>query len=564
MSLTRLRSLSTEVWLPADPAEAVVAIQQAIDAFDAIGGGTVRLPPGRSLDVDGTIRLKSNVTLDLNGSTLVAVNDADFDVVDLGNDSVITPTTDYNPASIKPVIALIGTADNDRLTGAAVINGTIDGNGTNQPDDGSYANVAVFWADECRVDVTSLRARPGLTINLEGGANTGRRAFCLFVGNAERTKVGGYYDDSGYDCIGLRQGAVDTVLDGVFAGKATKGSVQVATGALRTRIQNSVLDNTAGTTSASHSLFCHSAKGVTVIGTSLVNGGATDTGSPLSAFGDASWGYSEDIVLQGCPITHDGDTPLFALSTAYVRRVQATDIPFAKTEASQVIYINGAIAGVMFTRWRGYSASTSTAIAITSASDIEFIDCDIETAQTANGLITLTSVTRARFRGGFYKCVTGPIAVCTTTAKATFDSVRMVASDSVQALGGNTDIDVIDCDLTGIINANKLRIFGADSGLIQGNKGAVTEVNGLATVPSASTSVTVSHGLWVGTGTSATPRTDRLWLPRDFQVSFVGDPGTAAKVWVGTVTTTQVTFHVDAAPGADITLAWSAAMSRRT
>lgn len=55
------------------------AIQQAIDAAEKRGGGTVTLPPGRYLS--GTIHLKSNVTLHLaNGATLLASPDnADFD-----------------------------------------------------------------------------------------------------------------------------------------------------------------------------------------------------------------------------------------------------------------------------------------------------------------------------------------------------------------------------------------------------------------------------------------------------------------------------------------------------
>jgi hypothetical protein len=90
----------------------------------------------------------------------------------------------------------------------------------------------------------------------------------------------------------------------------------------------------------------------------------------------------------------------------------------------------------------------------------------------------------------------------------------------------------------------------------------VTEMNGTATVLAANTSVTVTHGLWVGTGTTATPRTDRLWAARDFQVSFAGNPGSASKVWVSSVTTTQVTFTVDAAPGADTAIVWAARMDR--
>jgi polygalacturonase len=53
----------------ADPlASSTAAIQKAIDAAHAAGGGTVTFPPGRFLS--GTLELKSGVTLDLQaGST---------------------------------------------------------------------------------------------------------------------------------------------------------------------------------------------------------------------------------------------------------------------------------------------------------------------------------------------------------------------------------------------------------------------------------------------------------------------------------------------------------------
>lgn len=543
-----------------DAVENVSVIQQAIDA--ATPGSTVRLPPGVDVAINGTIHVRSRITLDLNGSTLRAVDNAAFAPINLGLDPQSGET--YHPESIKAVVALIGEEGN-RLQGASVVNGTIDGNGTNQPDEGAYANVAVFLADDSLVDVTSLRARPGITINPSPGVDSRKRAFCLFVGNAARTTVHGTYIDAGYDAIGLRSGATDTTLSRVVAGKATRGSVQVAGGARRTRITDSLIDNTEGDSDTSHSLYLHSAKGLVVSNTTLINGGDAPTGSPFHAFGDTNRGASEDVVLSNVQIVHDQNTPLFHITTPYVERLTASDITFKKTGTQAVIQSTGGAKGLTFERWKGTAESASNAVYFQGAFDVDLLDCDMVSGSTGNPMMTLTSVTRLKVRGGSYKNNTGPAAVCTTSADVTFDGVRFITSDSVQALGGNTNIDVINCDLSRVTNANKLRIYGPDSGLVRGNRGMATEANGTATVLAAATSVTIPHGLWAGTGTTGpTPRTDRLWLPQDFQVSFAGDPGSASKVWVSAVTPTQVTFTVDAAPGTDVSLAWSAAMNRRT
>ncbi len=92
------------------------ALNKAITACNAAGGGTVLVPAGTYLT--GTIQLKSHVTLSLDsGATLLAsLNRADY------------PDTDdaYNPG--KKVIASVIYAENaDDL--AVVGNGTIDGQG---------------------------------------------------------------------------------------------------------------------------------------------------------------------------------------------------------------------------------------------------------------------------------------------------------------------------------------------------------------------------------------------------------------------------------------------------
>lgn len=537
---------------------AVPTIQATIDSAAILGGGTVTLAPGHTYSIDGTIFLAPNVTLDLNGATLAAVENAAFTDRDMGLDSLVPQ--DYNPASVKPIVALVGT-EAVRLSNARVINGTIDGNGANQPDLGSYANVLVDYADDCRVDVTSLNARPGITINEPiGGANTGRRAFCLLVARANRTVVRGYYRNAGYDTIGLRQGATDTLLEGVSAFQAAKGCIQIATGALRTKIVGGVYDNTEGASTSSHAIFLHSAVWVDIVGVTM----RANLGSCFSAFGESSaFGDTREVTVSSCSMDHMGTADMVSFPTQYTSQIQIRNILFRKTSPGALVLAQGASRRIYLSGWVGSTTGTSTAFNLNGLTEFELSAMDVETASTGNPHIVLTNASKGRISGK-YRQVTGVGILGTGCSDITIERAKLKCSDSVQFLSGNTNIDVIDCDLTEVINANKLRIYAADSGRVRSNRGAVTEGSGTATVLAAGTAVTVSHGLWAGTGTTATPRTDRLWTPRDFQVSFAGDPGAASKVWVSAVTPTQVTFTVDAAPGADVALSWAARLDRTT
>lgn len=94
------------------------AINKAVEACAAAGGGGVVLPPGRYLS--GTVRLKSNVTLDVNtGATLVGSTDlADYEF--------FTPPA-FMPESRFPkwhrALILAVDAEHIAITGGGVIDG---------------------------------------------------------------------------------------------------------------------------------------------------------------------------------------------------------------------------------------------------------------------------------------------------------------------------------------------------------------------------------------------------------------------------------------------------------
>lgn len=96
---------------------------------------------------------------------------------------------------------------------------------------------------------------------------------------------------------------------------------------------------------------------------------------------------------------------------------------------------------------------------------------------------------------------------------------------------------------TGVVNMAKNR-YVPNRGLIYTEE--TLRADGTATIPSGSTSVTVTHGLSSGSGVSA----------RHIQVTPTNGLGSASKFWAHNVTDTTFTISVNADPGANATFAW--------
>lgn len=549
------------------PVANAAMIQAEIDRVADGGGGTVVLSHGATYTVSGTIHLRKNITLDLNRATIIAAPNAAFDTVDLGTRvNLEGETVPYNPATAKPIISVHGTSNGARLTGVAIRNGTIDGNGEAQPDDGSYVNVMVVDADDTVVeDVTSLRARPGLTINTgaggETGPNTGRRAFCLLIGRALGTIVSrGLYSDSGYDSIGLRNGADGTQLIGVRSEKAWKGSIQAGSQTYRTKIIGGIWDNSAGESSSSHALYCHTSHDFLVTGATV----RASKGSCIAAFGTENDGFSESVVIKDSTLEHVGlSGPVLNFGNGYLRNCAVDNVVFSKTGGSgSFMRVAGATTnGVSVRRARGTLANTTSAIVIDDATGVDLSDCDITSASTGNPAIQVQRAKDLKITGGNYRNAGGTLVFIKEVTSARISGISGTGANAVRAYGDSSDIDVIDCDFTALTDANPLRLYGT-TGTVRGNRGVVTEGSGTAIIPSGSTSVTVAHGLWAGTSTSAQDSIDRAWEPSDFQASFAGPPAGGSAVWVSAVTSTSVTLTMDTAPTADVPVTWSARMDR--
>lgn len=533
----------------ANPAENTSMIQAALDAAGAVGGGTVLLSAGKTYDVSGTLYLRSSlVTLDGNAATLRMTSDATQDDVDLGVDT-------YLPRYTHAILLVLGQIDN-RISGCSVKNITIDG-AANPAASGRWANLVVAHADRTNINqVISLHSGE------LAGAGGGNSGLCLLIQSADDTVVtGGRFAHAGYDAVRVAGGALRTQFIAVRADTATRGAVQITPGSRYTTFIGCSLDNSEGGLDTSHALFGHNSHDVDVIGGTL----SATSGSAIRFFGDGDSERGErtdGIRVRGANIVHGGAAPAISFgnsSDVWVSNV-TIDATVKKTGTLSMVQVKGG--NNLKFKIQGTSSSVSSCYTLTDVRDFS-IDADTTTASAGNPHVIATRCSKGRISGEVSQ-VAGQSAALYSCNDITITGLAPITSDGIYAIGNQTGIEVLDNDFRGVSNSNPLRAYATMSGRVRGNLGALTEGNGTAVVGPDATAVTITHGLWQGTNTTSADRIERFWLPHDFQVSFSGDPGEATTCWVSSVTPTQVTISLDAPPGVDVPVSWSARMDRDT
>lgn len=139
-------------------AKDTAALQRAIDAASAQGGGTVTLPAGRYLS--GTLHLRSGVTLHLdNGATLLASPDnADFDPPET---LPFTSVSDDETTYFHYALISAENVHNIAITGQ----GIIDGNRTKR---GGPKPIAIKLCQHVSIDSVTVQNAPNYAISLWG------------------------------------------------------------------------------------------------------------------------------------------------------------------------------------------------------------------------------------------------------------------------------------------------------------------------------------------------------------------------------------------------------------
>lgn len=526
----------------------------------ATPGGVVQFAAGKVYDnLSGTIYFPSGVTIEGNGAELKAAPNAAFEVPDFGNPLAV-------PQFTKLFCGVIGTPAK-RHKKTVIRNLKINGNGANQAASGSFTNLAVVHANGTMLE--NVESIDSGTAVAPGTSNEG---ICLLVEHSDSTLVyGGNYEGAGYDAIRVAGGALDTKLYYGRSARGARSSLQITPLSYFTTIMGWTLDNRGIAGQTNYGLFGHNARDVHMLGGTIFN----DQGSCVMFFGDSQTdrnAYTNNVNMSGVEmVASDGATGIL-IEAENVRGFTAKDC---------TVKLLGIAGHGMIVRGKPNVRAT--------ASNYLFENIQIQSERTLSRTWGITDCDGVTIRGGFtnapdnvthyvfaqnaanlrvhnHKSVQPLTGESIALYLIACDGVewrgnKPTAKTSVRVKSDSTNVDLFDNDLRGILEANKLTLYGPSAGRIRGNTGATTEANGDATLTAGNTSVTITHGLWGGTG-GTTDYMQRKFLPKDFQVSFAGNPGAAKAVWVSAVTGTNVTFTVDVTPGADVALAWSARMDR--
>jgi hypothetical protein len=97
-------------------------------------------------------------------------------------------------------------------------------------------------------------------------------------------------------------------------------------------------------------------------------------------------------------------------------------------------------------------------------------------------------------------------------------------------------------NINGSINLNGATVNGE----IASNTGYVTKNGGTSTITNGNTTTAVNHGL------SYTPSLGEI------SVTPTSNLNSAAKFWIGNITSSQFVISLDQNPGTDVTFAWNA------
>jgi hypothetical protein len=145
-----------------------------------------------------------------------------------------------------------------------------------------------------------------------------------------------------------------------------------------------------------------------------------------------------------------------------------------------------------------------------------------------------------------------------TVSNNTIESTGLLISGVSSIFSNNTLSGVSVVESTGADNnlifgnilysGGSITKIGANTKIFR-NPGFVTEARGSATITSAATSITVTHGLGL------TPTLNQI------QITPQTSLGSAARFWISNATSTQFTINVDVAPGASISFSWLADVS---
>lgn len=573
------------------------AIQAAINAASAAGGGVVFVPPGTFLCNSG-INIKANVALRGDGPTvsILKIANSASGLFSIAKTDLSTNAQNAHQASSTfPVKCFLYTEpyilQNTKQSGISIEDLGVDGNGANQADSGSYANICITNTNRAMVrNVYSYNARPSLTTT---GNN---RAYCVLLCDDYQTTIrGGYYYGSGYDNIGGRAYSVGALLDGVVSmetsGTGSRASCQFAYQCCDFKIVGCWFENTATATSPvgfiNHGCQRGSVTNTTIRSTNgnavYVFGDNTD-GSPDTNFDQNNLypsatldEYGDHLRFSGCEIEASGAVATFNLDTRFARNCVVTNtmLRHLAANAAVVLQIDGSAGSNSYANGQRRHVFAGCTFIQESTANVGLVTFG-RNLVFANNTIMRDNSTNNGFL--FSGCV--GIRITNNSFHYTGTSNNMNVAYFIQQSAGNasdrffisgntftkissnitygvyvdnttttcTNIRITENDFTNCTNPVTWSSAAGTGCWMQGNVTANTETKGTGTVANgATTTGNIAHGLtsW------------RTLIKGDILVTATNSLGTAVKAHVSSIDATNFVITVDADPGATTaTFSW--------
>ena len=480
-----------------------------------IGGGVVKLSAGH-FNVSDSVVVASDVTLSGAGWATRIVAAPTFAANATAVPTGIISTQIPSGVPMKAVVRTPGAAQ--ATVGVAVENLHIDGRSAEQTTQTGHMT-GLLLQNTSRARAQNVLATDFL-VDSRALLNSSR-SFCIATTDVNHVQIincHGYR--AGYECLAIRDGSTRVqVLGGLYRTSAnTWHAIQAATvSPMLTLIMGVSMDCAEG----GAAFTSHGASEISLIGNAM--------GGELKLFAGASrvmaiGNYIKPAGRIGVSI--DG----------------ASDVLIANNVIDPQA-LGGARGAVEFLQDHGVNDNV----------DITLANNTILAKDWNNSIsvkLTTRTLTGLRVYGNKLSSQRGVLINGSVTDVLFQNNTHLNNQSYSVTIDG---VEVGKCRFIGeTFRAPPAQIFrsqnGADLSIhtVRGCIGLVTEASGTATVPSGSTSVTVTHGL------GSTPRI------QDIRVTPTNNLGAAAKFWISAAGATTFVINVDADPGATTaTFAWS-------
>lgn len=503
------------------------ALQAAIDAAEAAGGGRVFLPPGDYLFATGLVIDSPNVILVGDGDDSVLTYTGSGTGITISAASITLQNLKIDTTGASGTVAVSSSASKTQL-----VNVFVSGTSSDAQQNGRVNLVS--GADDALVQgCTFTGAYPSVTIQSDR---------CRVIGNHFETFRLGVY---------LVGGAGNTVNSNNFVSVGGSGVVAGFDAILVETSTDVVISGNNILASREHGIYV--AGGSSGINERVVITGNNISGVPQNGvkFLGATLarqhlhGVISSNVMEGT----GSASSLLGISVGNSKHLQITGN--VVTKFLNGIHIRGGIetCNVVGNLVRE-SIGAGIRIVDTSEAniDVAVIGNKVNDNSTAGGGWSAIDITCT---GGY---ASSNIVIQDNALSDYQDVATQAAGVHVATIsGGSTLATVIVKSNSGVGNTGSDLVAGSGLSSVTGlvardNQGYVTEANGSATLASGTTSIAVTHGLDV------TPSL------HDISVTPIEAWGSATQFWITTPTSTQFTINVDQDPGQDVDFAWTASI----